>query len=1782
MSQTLCLNMIVKNESHIIVQTLTNICTHLKINYWVICDTGSDDNTKELIIDFFKERNINGELLTHQWKDFGHNRTLALSRAYNKTDFLFIFDADDQIIGNLVLPYPCEADSYSLKFGNEFIYYRPLLINNRKRWIFKGVLHEFLCNIDGNPIKNTIEGDYYINSGRNGYRSKNPNKYLDDADVLKKAYHTVFKTDNGLACRYAFYCAQSFRDANKIHESIEWYKKCLELQNWNQEKYYSCLMIGDLYMKLNDINNSLKYWYKTVEYDSERIEGIINAIKYLNEDKQYLLINALYYKFKNYTIHFKDKLFINYNSYCDILEFYNAVSAHYINDKESGYECCKKIFLNNKLSYDFLKIIISIFKYYIDIYNKDLDNDKLKLFYSIDNIINNISLKNEKIDNNIITIWHTIFDICKPLLCSPTKTIIINKSKINIMITFTTCKRLNLFKQTVYSIINHWNDINKINLWYAVDDNSSQEERNEMITLFPWIQFYMKTEQQKGHRISMNIIWNRLNQIKPNYWIHMEDDFIFYKKMNYIDFSINALTSKYCIDNNVKQILFNRNYAETIHDYEISGHICRDEISDIVLHKHCNGNFNYLNCHYWPHYSFRPSIIETSAILSLGNYDSVNVFFELDYAYKWTKSGLTSAFLNSITSRHIGRLTKDRHSKIIPNAYELNNQSQFENYNKIKIINLEKRIDRKTDTVCKLNKSKIETNQYEFIKGIDGSKLKPTCELKKLFEGNDFGNRKGVIGCALSHLNLWKELINDKYNDYYIIMEDDFNLRTDFKEQIDILKKNDQFSKRNILFLGYHMFDNVRREHFDKYNSNSHQIHVDKLNKVLYIGGTFCYSINKSGARVLIDYIENNGIRHGIDYLIKIVDNLESYECFPQLVFSVWNEGGKEIDSDIQNKYDSLDFSEIETSSNIIASHLYWGKLGNLFFINMALHFISIKNNLHVEYQFYDKLKKLGIDLFIGKNKYPSEISVSLSDDNFYDLIIGEVINKNVSIVNNLSCQTSEFALFLRKYYDQELHKNNIINCNKFKERYNNNNDIFIHVRLGDISNSIYIQTIDYYDKILRELTFNNGYISSDSIDNIICKVLIIKYKLTVINYNDVETIMFATTCKNVILSTGTFSWLIGFLAYYSNIFFPKIIHKCHGDIFIFKNWKQIDWNPDFILDVYEFIFKNDYIFIENLDEHGNDIYFKKVSHNEKFIIAYNDVNCVAFNTLGFFKNTINIHNLKPSVYFKKGDGLYVKRLVYENQIQKNKNPLRIKMLCNWTDSYNICKEWSNMCEYGFIWKNYQLVWTDIHEDIDYYVIINFPPKDSYFVPSKTIIFQMEPWVNDITKKWGVKTWGKWSDPNPTQFLAVRGRKTDHHNNGFWQLETKLNEFSNNKLFIKNKGNTISSICSSKYFDEGHIARIDFLNYLETKENISLDIWSNNNEHKFKNYRGPLYPYVDKGNGLYQYKYYFMVENNYEQNFITEKLWEPILCEALVFYYGCPNVSDYIDTSAFVLLDMNDFEKSYQIINKAIKEDYWSQRIGFIRNEKQKLLNQLAFFPTIDKIIKQNNQFYQIYHSYFTGHTIEPNKPKKYCFIHSCYIENIGIDILNKLISNIVITRLIEHFEKIFIINIGKQINEDIFSDHKIKIINYSNDINLCEIPTINLIRIFCEYNNNCEILYLHTKGITHPDNNKIKDWTDMMLYFLVHKHNNCFKLLQKYDAIGCNYQLKPYKHFSGNFWWSKSNHIKYLDIIPDHFDRFQAEWWICSKNNHNTFEIHNSNVSHYDSHYPRNKYIIE
>ena len=61
MNNTICLNMIVKNESKIITRLFDSV--YKIIDYYCICDTGSTDDTIDIIKEYFKGKNIPGEII---------------------------------------------------------------------------------------------------------------------------------------------------------------------------------------------------------------------------------------------------------------------------------------------------------------------------------------------------------------------------------------------------------------------------------------------------------------------------------------------------------------------------------------------------------------------------------------------------------------------------------------------------------------------------------------------------------------------------------------------------------------------------------------------------------------------------------------------------------------------------------------------------------------------------------------------------------------------------------------------------------------------------------------------------------------------------------------------------------------------------------------------------------------------------------------------------------------------------------------------------------------------------------------------------------------------------------------------------------------------------------------------------------------------------------------------------------------------------------------------------------------------------------------------------------------------------------------------------------------------------------------------------------------------------------------------------------------------------------------------------------------------------------------
>ena len=153
-TKTLGLSMIVKNEAPIIRTCLESIADYL--DYWVVHDTGSTDNTAEIIEEFFEERQISGELHHTAWKDFGYNRTQALNDARNKTDYTILLDADFIVhIHEKDFKSKLGSPGYLIRYEGGLDYRQILLIESIHSWAYYGVTHEYIDTKPQLPVEIT-------------------------------------------------------------------------------------------------------------------------------------------------------------------------------------------------------------------------------------------------------------------------------------------------------------------------------------------------------------------------------------------------------------------------------------------------------------------------------------------------------------------------------------------------------------------------------------------------------------------------------------------------------------------------------------------------------------------------------------------------------------------------------------------------------------------------------------------------------------------------------------------------------------------------------------------------------------------------------------------------------------------------------------------------------------------------------------------------------------------------------------------------------------------------------------------------------------------------------------------------------------------------------------------------------------------------------------------------------------------------------------------------------------------------------------------------------------------------------------------------------------------------------------------------------------------------------------------------------------------------------------------------------------------------------------------
>ena len=243
--QTVCLNMIVKNEAGVIRRCLDSVLPF--IDYWVIVDTGSTDGTQDIIRAHL--RDVPGELHERGWRDFASNRSEALVLAQGQADYILIIDADDvlETAPGHAIPLEFKDDAYTFEIADSGVLYRRTqLVRSGLPWHYAGVLHEFItCNTARPAVPLPV---FRMLRKHDGARQRYPDTYPRDAALLEAVVRA--EADPFLAARYRFYLAQSYYDCQQWEKALTNYGLRAGLGFWREEVFVSLYRMGQIMERL--------------------------------------------------------------------------------------------------------------------------------------------------------------------------------------------------------------------------------------------------------------------------------------------------------------------------------------------------------------------------------------------------------------------------------------------------------------------------------------------------------------------------------------------------------------------------------------------------------------------------------------------------------------------------------------------------------------------------------------------------------------------------------------------------------------------------------------------------------------------------------------------------------------------------------------------------------------------------------------------------------------------------------------------------------------------------------------------------------------------------------------------------------------------------------------------------------------------------------------------------------------------------------------------------------------------------------------------------------------------------------------------------------------------------------------------------------------------------------------------------------------------------------------------------------------------------------------------
>jgi glycosyltransferase involved in cell wall biosynthesis len=343
----ICLNMIVRNEAHIIHELLDVVAPF--ISCWVIVDTGSDDGTQDVIRSHTGRLGIPGELHERPWRDFGHNRSEALTLAQGHGDYIWVMDADDIVTGTLDLGR-LNADVYATRVRDgetNCIYWRRQLFRDGMPWRYLGVVHEY-PHCDDPYVEKRLEGEYYIESRRLGGRNLDPQKYGRDRDLLLAEVERHPQN-----ARSVFYLAQSYFNLGDYTNARKWSERRARMGGWEEEIYYSKFRAAEAMARCGvpwpEVQDAfLRAW----EFRPTRVEPLHAISTRYRTDQQYHLGYLFAERAARIPLPEEDILFVDADIYQWRAADEQAVCASWIGKYEESFTLCRNLLARDDLPDD--------------------------------------------------------------------------------------------------------------------------------------------------------------------------------------------------------------------------------------------------------------------------------------------------------------------------------------------------------------------------------------------------------------------------------------------------------------------------------------------------------------------------------------------------------------------------------------------------------------------------------------------------------------------------------------------------------------------------------------------------------------------------------------------------------------------------------------------------------------------------------------------------------------------------------------------------------------------------------------------------------------------------------------------------------------------------------------------------------------------------------------------------------------------------------------------------------------------------------------------------------------------------------------------------------------------------------------------------------------------------------------------------------------------------------------------------------------------------------------